>query len=35
MKEQLLGLRIQEKEPIYIPSCVKWQRAVKSELLNK
>lgn len=35
MKEQLLGSRIQEKEPIYIPSCIKWQRAVESELLNK
>lgn len=35
MKEELLGSRIQEKEPVYIPSCIKWHHAVKSELFNQ
>jgi len=35
MEEQLLGSGTQEKEPIYIPSCIKWQSQVKSEQLNK
>lgn len=35
MKEQLLGSCTQKKEPIYNPSCIKWQPAVKSDLLNK
>lgn len=35
MKEHLLGSCTQEEEAIYIPSYIKWQRAVKSQLLNK